>query len=74
MSDVLVWVAFASIGLVIAGKYIGGVFRNRTHALVAFNEPLSYILLALTLTPYMLDVFEIGQTPEIFYDANILVA
>ena len=72
MSGVYVWMPFATIGLVLVGMYIGGVFRNRTHALVAFNEPLSYILLALTLTPYMLDVFEIGKTPDIFYDPNIL--
>lgn len=72
MSEVMVWVPFASIGLVLLGIVIGGKFRNATHALVAFNEPLSYILLAVTLGPYMLDLFEIGETPEIFYDVNLL--
>lgn len=68
----MVWMPFATIGLVLVGLVVGGKFRNVTHSLVAFNEPLSYLLLLLTLTPYMPDLFEIGRTPDIFYDVNVL--
>lgn len=72
MSGVLAWMPFATIGLVLVGLFVGGRFRGITHSLMAFNEPLSYILLLVTLSPYIPDAFGIGTTPAVFYDINLL--
>ena len=72
MSSVQIWIPFLCIGLVVFGRFVGTVFRNRTHALVAFNEPLSYILLFATLSPYIVDMFAPGTAPAFFYDINLL--
>lgn len=72
MTEIQLFVPFLCIGLVVAGRYVGTVFRNKTHALVAFNEPLSYILLFGTLSPYILDMMYPGTAPEVFYDPNLL--
>lgn len=57
MSDFTVFVPFIAIGLVIGGYYLGHIFRDTTHAMIPFNEPLSYILLAITLTPLFLTAY-----------------
>lgn len=43
--------AFGLIAMSAAGYFIGGRFRGMTHAMIPFNEPLSYIVLGLTLAP-----------------------
>ena len=58
---------FPAVLLVFVGHIVGASFRNRTHAMVAFNEPLSYIVLLLTLGPYIGDMIWPGTTPDVFY-------
>lgn len=64
---------FPAILLVFVGHIVGANFRNRTHAMVAFNEPLSYIVLLLTLGPYVGDVIWPGSTPEVFYSLWVIL-
>ena len=54
------YVPFIAIGLVVLGYFAGHLFRDKTHSMIPFAEPLSYILLAVTLAP----VFIMAFAPE----------
>ena len=51
------YIPLATILLVVAGYFLGHFFRDHTHAMIPFNEPLSYILLAITLFPLVMEAW-----------------
>lgn len=50
-------IALLVIALVVVGYLAGHKFRDMTHAMIPFNEPLSFILLMVTLMPLFMEAF-----------------
>ena len=57
MSGIEWYIPPIAIGMVVTGYYAGHFFRDHTHAMIPFNEPLSYILLIITLMPLIMEAF-----------------
>jgi hypothetical protein len=57
MSAYTVFIPFIAIVLVVVGYYLGHMFRDTTHSMIPFNEPLSYILLAISLAPLFVEAY-----------------
>lgn len=53
--------AVGMIGLFFLGTFVGGRFRGATHSIIPFAEPLSYMLLTLTLLPLILTEYAPGH-------------
>ena len=66
------YIALAVIFLVVIGYLVGHKFRDLTHSMIPFNEPLSYIVLAVTLVPLILGYYAPDLTELDPFDLSFL--